>query len=227
MAGDVPGSVSGPADGFGLSGQVVEYRMQPQYRKPVLARFIASAAATVGLAATAANGVAILGVAAIITATMAVGYGVTYVWRRRFRTRVTGRGIDVRGYFNHFIPWQDVRGIEVAGYGPANATLDDSFHAGGSGQLPPQSAGPSMLGRGYSGPSGNSSDRMARLATIKVVRANGQKVLLRAPLVTAWASDPSFNDKARQLQALCQQHAGPAFGQEPARYSAAAGAVPR
>ncbi len=202
MVGQLPGSAIGPE---------VEFRTQPKYRKRALTRFSTWAVLTVAAGAAAAGGLGAGRVAAIVAGAMTVGYGAAYFWQRRFATRVTGRGIDVHGYFHHFIPWQDVRGIEVGGYGPANATLGESFAS--SGGQPAEHAGElSMLGRGVPATSGTgSSRRMARLATITVVRADGRKVLLRAPLVTGWASDPYFGDKARQLQALCRQYAGPGF----------------
>jgi hypothetical protein len=212
MASQVPGEVV-RFDGPGQSGPEVEYRMDPQYRKPARIRLIVNVVLTgVLAAAVTAPHPQIVTAAAVVSAALAVFNGVTFFWRRRFRTRVTSRGIEARGYFNHFIAWQDVRGIEVGGYGPANASLDYSYHS---------SEAPAMLnpgGRAYSPlSSGSLSGRMARLATIKVVRVNGRKVLLRAPLVTGWAPDPHFGDKVRQFQALCQQYAGPGFeSQRPA-----------
>jgi hypothetical protein len=59
--------------------------------------------------------------AAATFSALAVYCGVSYVWRRRFRTRVTSRGIEVRGYFNHFVTSDEVRGIEVSALGSARA----------------------------------------------------------------------------------------------------------
>ncbi|HEY2641606.1 MAG TPA: hypothetical protein VGI66_17185 [Streptosporangiaceae bacterium] len=133
------------------------------------------------------------------TGALAVIFGVTYLWQGRFGTRVTGRGIQIRGYFNHFLPWSDVSDMEVGGYGPANMRLDASYHTMRTVRVGVPT-GPIVV-RG-----GGHSDRMARLATIKVVRTNGSKLTLRAPRVTGWASDSDFNDKAKQLQQLVLQY---------------------
>jgi hypothetical protein len=113
---------------------------------------------------------------------------------------VTGRGNEMRGYFNHFVPWNEVRGIEVGGFGSRHMRLDDTF----------QSEIRVTRRYGYGGSNARgTSGKMARLATIKIVRTNGRRLLLRAPVVTGWASDPYFTDKTTQLQQLCNMYAGP------------------
>jgi hypothetical protein len=185
---------AGSAEPF--HGPDVEYRLSRQYRRPTLMRFVAMAALSVlcivtPLAFLNTAGVAILGA-------LAVYFGVSYVWRGRFRTRVTSRGIEVRGYFNHFVPWEQVRDIEVSALGSDRVGLDDNFGT-------TQSA---RMGRGGSRvvTSTNTGRRIARLASIAVVKADGHRVLLHAPLVSGWAADPDFDDKARQLHELCVRY---------------------
>jgi hypothetical protein len=47
----------------------------------------------------------------------------------------------------------------------------------------------------------------AKLATVRVARADGSRVLLRAPLVTAWPNDPRFDDKVRPMDRWWQGYA--------------------
>jgi Bacterial PH domain len=137
--------------------------------------------------------------AAWLTGVLAVISGITYLWRGRFATKVTSRGIEARGYINHFVPWEDIAGVEVNGYGPADARLTESYTS-------TQYVRARTVGGGGRAVSRGSSGRLARLDTIRVVRARGRKLLLPAPRVAGWAADPDFDDKARQLQALCQQY---------------------
>lgn len=183
-----------------LAGNDVEYRLSRQFRQPILSRLIVSAILTAVMATVIATPLRPLAYfVGSITGAMAVGCGVLYLWRGRFRTKVTARGIQIRGYFTHFVPWQEVRGIEVGGYGSPTMRLDDTLRPAVR-----------MVRRpGYRSSGGSTSGKMARLATVKVVRTNGRKILLRAPLVTGWASDSHFTDKAKQLQQLCDTYAGP------------------
>lgn len=179
----------------------VEYRLSPQYRRPALVRFLFAAPATVVLAVT---GLPILDGAAAITGALALYSGVSYLWRGRFRTRVTSRGIEARGYFNHFIPWDEVRDIELSGFGTDQAPFGES--AGTS-----QYARAGIGGTRFSA-SRNTDSQMSRLASITLVRADGHKLRLRAPLVSGWAPDPDFDDKARQLEQLCVRYGRGAVG---------------
>jgi hypothetical protein len=114
---------------------------------------------------------------------------------------VTDRGIQIRGYFSHFVPWHEIRGINTSGYGGSRA-INDSL----DGLV-------TSSGRRYTSRRGgiSTSGRRARLATIRVVRSSGRAQLLRAPLVTSWAPDPEFDNKARELRQLCVRYArGPA-----------------
>jgi hypothetical protein len=136
-----------------------------------------------------------------LTGALAVVFGVTYLWRRRFVTRVTSRGIEARGYVNHFVAWDDVAGLQVGGSSAADARPDAS-------QAGQQYVRATMRGTTVVSGAG-SSGRQARLATIKVARVSGRRLLLPAPIVTGWASDPGFDDKARQLQELCHRYGHP------------------
>lgn len=182
-------------------GTDVEYRLSPRYRRPVLNRFIAMVVLAVVAAVTR---LAVLDGAAAIFGACAVLFGVQYLWRGRFRTRVTSRGIEIRGYFNHFVPWEMVRDIEVSEFGPDRMRLDENL-------------GTTQFTRtGLRGPRvsavRNTGIRIGRLASIAVVRADGHKVVLRAPLVSGWTADPDFDDKARQLEELCMRYGRGALG---------------
>jgi hypothetical protein len=75
---------------------------------------------------------------------------------------VTDRGIETRGYFNHFVPWHEIRGINTSGYGGSRA-INDSL----DGLV-------TSSGRRYATRRGgiSTSGRRARLATIRVVRSS-------------------------------------------------------
>jgi hypothetical protein len=143
---------------------------------------------------------AFLDAGAAIFSALAVYFGVTYLWRGRFRTRVTSRGIEVHGYLNHVVAWDQVRDIEVTGFGSGQTRLDEDFNAPQYTHMSGNLLGSSRAilpaaGRG-----------MSRLASIALIRADGHKVRLRAPVVSGWADDPDFDEKARQLEELCIQH---------------------
>lgn len=184
---------AGSAEPF--HGPDIEYRLSREYRRPALMRFAGMVALTVVCIVTP---LAFLDTGAAIFGALAVYFGVSYLWRGRFRTRVTSRGIEVRGYVNHFVPWDEVRDIEVRALGSDRAGLDDDF---GTSEF-------ARMGRGGSRvvTSPNAGRNISRLASIAVVKANGHKVLLRAPLVSGWAADPDFDDKARQLHELCVRY---------------------
>jgi hypothetical protein len=141
----------------------------------------------------------ILHVAAYVTGPLAVIFGALYLWQGRFATKVTGRGIEAHGYFNHFVPWQEVRDIEVTGWTAGDLGVNEDYGAQvyASGGIRGSSL---RVDR-------TSPNRMAHIASIKVVRANGRKLRLRAPMVSGWASDSDFDDKARQLHQLCARYA--------------------
>jgi hypothetical protein len=176
-------------------GPDIEYRLGRQYRRPTLMRFLGMVALTVICIVTP---LAFLDAGAAIFGALAVYFGVSYVWRGRFRTRVTSRGIEVRGYFNHFVPWEQVRDIEVTALGSDRVGLDDNFGTTQSARM--GRGGSRVVTRPITG------RQISRLASIAVVKADGHRVLLHAPLVSGWAADPDFDDKARQLHELCVRY---------------------
>jgi hypothetical protein len=180
-------------------GPDIEYRLSRQYRRPTLFRFVAMAVLTVVCIVTP---LAFLDTGAAIFGALAVYFGVSYVWRGRFRTRVTSRGIEARGYFNHFVPWEQVRDIEVNALGSDRVGVDDNFGTTQSARM----MGMGGIGGSFVVTTPNTGRRIGRLASISVVRADGHKVLLHAPLVSGWAADPDFDDSARQLHELCVQY---------------------
>jgi hypothetical protein len=181
---------AGSAEPF--HGPDIEYRLSRQYRRPTAMRFAGMVALAVICIVTPLTA---LDAGAAIFSALAVYFGVTYVWRGRFRTSVTSRGIEVHGYFNHLVPWEQVRDIEVTALGSDRAGVDDNF---GTAEF-------ARFGRGGSRvvASPNTGRNISRLASIAVVKADGHKVRLRAPLVSGWAADPDFDDKARRLHELC------------------------
>jgi len=197
MNGPASRSADGLTEELQLQGDVVEFRPGNGYRRPLLRRFLLLAVVTALLALTSLP--AGIRDAAWLTGAIAAGCGVTYLWRARFATRVTSRGIEARGYLNHFVPWEDVAGLEVRGSALADARPGDPrarYVRAGLG-------GSTVVSGGPAGP--------GRLAAVRVVRANGHKLQLPAPVVTAGASDARFDDKARQLRELCERYGRPAM----------------
>jgi hypothetical protein len=176
-------------------GPELEYRLSPRYRRPARTYCLLMAALTAVCVVTRLQ---VLDGAAVGTGALAVYFGVSYLWRGRFRTRVTSQGIEARGYFNHFVPWDQVRDVEVTEFGPDRVQLGDG--ADGPYYTRLRLAGESVSTIGSRGRG------LSRLASISVVRADGSKLLLRAPLVSAWAADPEFDRKAWQLDQVCVQY---------------------
>lgn len=191
---DTTGASGATASGRQPATAATVYRPAPGYRRPFLARFIQYlliTAALMAIGSTASIGYYV----GSITAAVAVGYGISYLWRGRFKTIVTPAGIEIRRYGNRHVPWNSVRAVEVGGYGAASVRLSPGYRRRGL-----RSANPVW---------GRTSGAPAELATVTVVRFDNKRILLPAPLVTAWASDPSFSDNARRLQQQCDQYAGP------------------
>jgi hypothetical protein len=180
-------------DWYGDSAPDVEFKLSRAYTRPNLVRLIAfGAVAAVAGFCWSRDPFSLFPIVTISFGAVALYNGVAYCWRRRFRTRLTARGILIRGYFNHFVPWNNVKSFEVGGYGESRP-LDDDL--------------PVTLVSRYgsyqrAGGRGGTIGPRARLGTVHVVRAHGRKMLLRAPLVTSWAPDPYFDEKTDQLQQL-------------------------
>jgi hypothetical protein len=145
----------------------------------------------------------ILHVAAYVTGPLAVVFGALYLWQGRFATKVTGRGIEAHGYFNHFVPWQEVRDIEVRSRSARLAVIPDATTLLYPGGIDSQTMPAAHDGLGSAGTV--AANRGARIASIKLVRADGSKLLLRAPLVSVSAPDPDFDYKAQQLDEICMR----------------------
>jgi hypothetical protein len=193
------GSAIDPAGGREAVAGEVTYKLQRRYRRPLARRSAAAAVACI-VCAVAPHPVFLHDGAGLFGA-IAIAFGAVYLWQGRFRTTVTGRGIEMHGYLNHFVPWRDVRAIEVGGFGSEHMRLDETY--GGV-------TTPTVISTW--GPNARrveaSANRMAHLASITIVRASGHKQRLRAPLVSGWASDPEFGDKARELQQFWRQYGG-------------------
>jgi hypothetical protein len=190
--------VTSGSAGHGPAGQIAEYRLNPRYVRPNRTRFFTFGVLTILLAvAWERSHEAGLSYVALICGLTAVYNGAAYIWRSRFRTRLTGEGVEILGYFNHFVPWRDVQGFDVGGYGesrPLNADYGVRVSVAGRASY-----------RRSSGSIANTG-RRSRLGTVHLVRTSGRRMLLRAPLVTSWAPDPHFDEKTRQLQDLSGQY---------------------
>jgi hypothetical protein len=188
----------------GLSGRDVVFTLDRGYRKPLVTRGAAFLVLAVIAAAVAALGIAAdvaLGFAAAF-GVVAIGYAVRYTWTGRFRTRLSAEGIRIQGYFNHFVPWSEVTGVEATGVEATGVTLSG---AGGRQGLSVTEDDPSGrpgagLERQLTRQDNDTSGFRGRMATVRVARAHGRHMLLRAPLVTAWQADPEFGDKVRTIR---------------------------
>ncbi len=198
----VPAESSSACD----SAPDVEYRLTPGYRRPMLIKFAVAAVVTVLCAISRDS---ILEVAAYATGAVAVVFGVLYLWQGRFATKVTGRGIEVRGYFDHFVPWEVVRDIEVNSRIPWLAMIPDA-----SARIYPGSIDARVMPEAHDGLGDRTAPglRGLRVASINVVRADGSKVRLRAPLFSGSAPDPDFYNKVEQLDQICMRSGRGAIG---------------
>jgi hypothetical protein len=205
------GSPPFPAGGSAADGApgavLAEYHLDARYRQPLLVRFIISGGLTVLLAFAVVHAdnpeLLVLGSLAGI---VALYNGVVFIWRGRFRTRLTADGIEIRGYFSHFVPWAEVRAIRDEGYG-ASQSLDAGYDVGVVRYGPGSRAATYRRGGGRTG---GTTGRRARLGVIRISRHRGKSLVLRAPLVTAWAPDPYFEAKLAELRRLSGQ-----FGTRP------------
>ncbi|HEX2320251.1 MAG TPA: hypothetical protein VHJ18_14820 [Streptosporangiaceae bacterium] len=128
---------------------------------------------------------AILVVDSWFAAPVALACLVAYLWQGRFRTSVTPDGIEIRGYFTHFIKWRDVKTIEMRSYGP-NAPIGRTFES------------TDWRRRGLVATSG----KMSRLAAAYVLRQRRRTLLVRAPLVANWQHDPYFETKINIIRSM-------------------------
>jgi hypothetical protein len=185
---------------IGSANVLAEYRLASRYRRPFLKRLVGFGALTILSSWVYLKGQGHFSdflVASYVLGPIAIYNGVVYIWRGRFRTRLTAEGIEIRGYFNHFVPWRQVDGFEESGYG-ASQPLGTDYN------VPVGTQARSF--RRVGGGSGGTIGRRARLGTVRVVRSGGRRLLLRAPLVTSWAPDPYFEQKVRELRQLNGQY---------------------
>jgi hypothetical protein len=172
-------------------GRDVVFVLGRGYRTPLLRRG-AAALLLAGLAALAGGaGFAPLaaGAAAAAFGAAAAAQAALYLWQGRFRARLSARGIEARGYFDHFIPWSDVTGIEVGGASPDAGPAPITGTPWDSPAVQPLSRVVYASEGGY----------RARLAAVRVSRRRDRSLLLRAPLVTLWQGDPEFQDTVRLI----------------------------
>lgn len=189
----------GQLDARGQANVLAEYRQPRQYRRPFLARFVAFGAIAGLLSWAGTRGIApdLLVIGSVLG--LAAAYnGAMYIWRGRFRTRLTTEGIEIRGYFNHFVPWRDVRAVQEGGFGSAQL-LNTDYEA------QPTYARGLTSWRAHSR-TGSTTGPRAKLGVVRVVRFKGKSLMLRAPLVTSWAPDPYFDQKLRQIEGLSGQY---------------------
>jgi hypothetical protein len=184
----------------GLSGRDVVFTLGRGYRKPLIRRGAVSLVFAAIFAFCASSGIApvVTWVLAVVFGGAALLYATRYAWTGRFRTRLSAEGIEIRGYLNHFVPWSDVAGLDAAGYnGPKQSLTPATPYLTRSGAVN-TSYDTVRRGRRRAGQNSTAGYR-SRLATIRVTRTRGHSLLLRAPLVTAWQSDPEFDDKVRLI----------------------------
>jgi hypothetical protein len=181
-----------------LSGREVVFTLDRGFRKPLLGRGIAVLIATVLMLLVASSGVDVVVTRAfaVVLGAITLDYAVRYLWVGRFRTRLTAEGIEIRGYVNHFVPWAEVADVEVTGVeatGYAVATRTAS-------------------GRAASRLDSTSGVR-GKLFTVRIARAgHRRRMLLRAPLVAAWQSDPEFLDKVEVIRGWWRAYGHGAVG---------------
>jgi hypothetical protein len=187
------------APASGLSGQEAVFSLDGGFRKPLVQR----GALTILIGGLAAAASALLGPPMLVVAGLcglvAAGFAVTYLLQSRFRTVLTPEGIRVRGYFSHFIPWPAVAGFAVRNHG-ADPSWNDGEGEGG--ESPAQPIEVYRGSRSATAVLGGNRRTSAPLVSVQVVRTNGHRLTLRAPVVTGWQDDPGFDDKVRLMEAV-------------------------
>jgi Bacterial PH domain len=176
----------------------VEFRLGRGYRtRPLalgcLALVIAAALYAAGLHMPALQWLAVFPLA------YAAGSLAVCASRSHVRTRLTAQGIEIRRYRRKLVPWQAIKNIEttssdhVADVPVANARLRTQS---------PHGRGPGTV------------------AAVRIVRTNGHRIHLPAPLVTSSQADPDFDDKVRLIKERWQQAIAGTAGQldHPASY---------
>jgi hypothetical protein len=139
---------------------------------------------------------------------VAVGNAAAYALEGLFRTVVTSEGIEVRGYVHRVIPWSEVRAFRVRGLNQAGILPPDRGSANES-QPRRLVAGPGLRRTPqWDRPADRGSRTRPSRVTVEVVRTNGRRVVLPAPIVAGPHGDSEFADKVRQLEQWRQHSAG-------------------
>jgi hypothetical protein len=157
----------------------VEFRLSRGYRARLLWRGCVGLALAVALFVAGLNTSALKWVALFPLAYSACSLAM-YLWRGRFRTRLTPRGIEMHRYFNKFVPWQSIRDIETLSY---DRVADVPVANTRNRTVSPRGRGPRLV------------------AAVRIVRTSGHRTQLPAPLVTDSQDDPDFDDKVRLIKA--------------------------
>jgi hypothetical protein len=180
-----------------VSGQRVVFRLDREFRKPLVIRGgVALVAAGLAAAAGAAVGPPMF-VLAALCGLIAAWYAVSYLVEGRFRTVLTPEGIQARGYGSHFVPWSEVAGVEVDRRGSGDASAGERIQSFRTGR-----GGGGVVTAGRRG-------RPHQLETVRVVRATGRRLTLPAPRVTGWQADSEFYDKAELIEQWRRRYGPP------------------
>jgi hypothetical protein len=208
----IPGGemAAGSPAGQMETGQDVIFTLESGYRRPYLRRGVTMLilGAICGYITTMTSSVLLFSgaVFSAIWGLEGLYYLGTYFWSTRFRTRLCPEGIEVRGYFNHFVRWTDVTGIRSKGFELAGRRPPSPPYLTRSGTIDPGYSSV-RAGTGYRRRRTSSMGGVrGKLYTIRISRRRGRRLMLRAPLVTAWQSDPEFDNKLLLIQQWWQTY---------------------
>jgi hypothetical protein len=209
------------------SGQDVIFTLEPGYRAPFLRRAVTMLIGAALFGFVAANTKFLVAAWALTVAFGLAGviYLARYLWSARFRTRLCPEGIEARGYFDHFVRWSDVTGIEASGYAlPGRRPLAGPYvtpSGGVNAGYDTVRAGSGQFRRARR--QGSMAGVRAKLDTVRITRSQGRGLVLRAPVVTAWQSDPQFENKVRLIHQWWQTYSQATAAQQPGQGAAAQG----
>ncbi len=193
----------------GLPGSELVFKRPPGSRKYLLRRAVtAMIFACLAVVVGETLQPHLLVFAGYLIAVFAAGNAAAYALDGMFRTVVTNEGIEVRGYVRRVIPWSEVRAFRVRGLDRADLLPPDP---GSADQLEPRRvvAGPGLRHMPqWDRPADRSSRTRPSRVTVEVVRTNGRRVVLPAPIVAGPEGDSEFSDKVRQLEQWRQHSAG-------------------
>jgi hypothetical protein len=168
----------------------VEYRPQRGLGTLVLIRACVATAAAAMLSSLGIQNPAVIYVAAF-SAVLAIAWFASYAAQRRLRSRLTATGIESRRLRTRFIPWAQIRDVQVVGrVTVAQAAVPGNRAAGHYG---------GRLGRGA-----------RKVAAVRVRQADGRWRELAMPVVRENAPDPDFTSKAGVIKDRWQAVTGQA-----------------